>query len=222
MSEPTAEPTERFEAFLEAVGRAPVLPVLTIERPAQAAPLARALAAGGIAAIEITLRRPGALEAIAAAVEAAPELLVGAGTVLDEGQLESAAAAGARFAVSPGATAALLEAARGWDRPFLPGVASASEIMAALARGFRRLKFFPAAPLGGPAALRALAAPFPEVGFCPTGGITRDSAADYLRLDCVFCLGGSWIAPDKLVEAEAWDEIERLARESLAALKAPS
>jgi 2-dehydro-3-deoxyphosphogluconate aldolase/(4S)-4-hydroxy-2-oxoglutarate aldolase len=217
-----AEPTQHFEAFLEAVRLAPIIPVLTIERPAQAAPLARALAAGGIAAIEVTLRRPGAVEAIAAAAEAAPELLVGAGTVLDRDQLDSAAAAGARFAVSPGATPALLEAARGWEHPFLPGVASASEIMAALARGFRRLKFFPAAPLGGPAALKALAAPFPEVGFCPTGGITRDSAADYLRLDSVFCLGGSWIAPDKLIAAEAWDEIERLARDSLAALKAQS
>ncbi len=217
-----AEPTERFETFLDAVGRAPIIPVLTVEGPAQAAPLARALAAGGVAAIEITLRRPGALEAIAAAAEAAPELLVGAGTVLDQRQLESAAAAGARFAVSPGATPALLAAARGWAHPFLPGVASASEIMAALAQGFRRLKFFPAAPLGGPAALKALATPFPEVGFCPTGGITRDSAPEYLRLGSVFCLGGSWIAPDALIDAEAWDEIERLARESLTALKAPS
>ncbi|MDJ0944495.1 MAG: bifunctional 4-hydroxy-2-oxoglutarate aldolase/2-dehydro-3-deoxy-phosphogluconate aldolase [Kiloniellales bacterium] len=215
-----AEPNPRFQAFLQAVGRAPIIPVLTIERPAQAAPLARALAAGGVAAIEITLRRPGAPEAIAAAAEAAPELLVGAGTVLDGEQLDSAAAAGARFAVSPGATPALLEAARGWEHPFLPGVASASEVMAALAQGFRRLKFFPAAPLGGPAALKALAAPFPEVGFCPTGGISRDSAADYLRLDCVFCLGGSWIAPEPLIEAEAWDEIAGLARESLQALKA--
>ena len=135
-----AEPTPRFDAFLEAVGRAPIIPVLTIERPAQAAPLARALAAGGIAAIEVTLRRPGATEAIASAAEAAPELLVGAGTVLDRDQLESAAAAGARFAVSPGATPALLEAARGWEHPFLPGVASASEVMAALAQGFRRIR----------------------------------------------------------------------------------
>lgn len=214
-----AEPTERIEAFLEAVGRAPIIPVLTIERPELAAPLARALAAGGIAAIEITLRRPGATEAIAAAAEAAPDLLVGAGTVLDREQLDSAAAAGARFAVSPGATPALLDAASDWDHPFLPGVASASEIMAALAQGFRRLKFFPAAPLGGPAALKALAAPFPDVGFCPTGGITSDSAADYLGLDCVFCLGGSWIAPDKVIAAEAWDEIEGLARDSLAALQ---
>ncbi|MCG8596263.1 MAG: bifunctional 4-hydroxy-2-oxoglutarate aldolase/2-dehydro-3-deoxy-phosphogluconate aldolase [Kiloniellales bacterium] len=216
------EPDARFQAFLEAVRRAPIIPVLTIERPAQAAPLARALAAGGIAAIEITLRRPGALEAIAAAAEAAPDLLVGAGTVRDRDQLESAAAAGARFAVSPGATPALLDAARGWAQPFLPGVASASEVMAALAQGFRRLKFFPAAPLGGPTALKALAAPFPEVGFCPTGGITRDTAADYLRLDGVFCLGGSWIAPEKLIEAEAWSEIEGLARDGLEALKVPS
>jgi len=217
-----AEPTAQFSAFLEAVGRAPVIPVLTVERPAQAGPLARALAEGGLAAIEITLRRPGATEAIAAAAAAAPGLLVGAGTVLDRDQLDAAAAAGARFAVSPGATPALLDAARGWDCPFLPGVASASEVMAALAQGFRRLKFFPAAPLGGPAALKALAAPFPEVGFCPTGGITRDTAADYLRLDSVFCLGGSWIAPERLIEAEAWGEITRLARESLAALSGRS
>lgn len=206
------------DGFLDALRKAPLIPVLTIEDAEQGAPLAEALAAGGIKAIEITLRTAAAKEALAAAAAAVPELLVGAGTVLNGAQLSEAAAAGAGFAVSPGATPALLEAARAWDRPFLPGVASASEVMAAQARGFRLLKLFPAAPLGGPAALKALAGPFPEIRFCPTGGIGAAEAADYLKLGNVFCVGGSWIAPTELIRDAAWDEIEALARRSLTAL----
>lgn len=207
------------EAFLEAVRKAPIIPVLTIERAEQGAPLAEALAAGGITAIEVTLRTPAAREALAAAVEAVPDLLVGAGTILNGAHLESAADAGAAFGVSPGASAELLQAAAAWDRPFLPGVGSASEVMAAQAAGFRLLKLFPAAPLGGPAALKALGGPFPEVGFCPTGGISAQDALSYLKLGNVFCVGGSWVAPADLVRDGAWNEIERLARDSLAALR---
>ena len=210
--------TDKSEALLEALRKAPIIPVLTIDRAEQGAPLAEALAAGGITAIEITLRTPAAQAALTAAVEAVPDLLVGAGTILNGTQLQAAAAAGAAFGVSPGASAELLQAAAAWERPFLPGVASASEVMAAQAAGFRLLKLFPAAPLGGPAALKALGGPFPEVGFCPTGGISAEDAASYLTLGNVFCVGGSWVAPVDLVRDGAWDEIERLARDSLAAL----
>ena len=147
-----------------------------------------------------------------------PDLLVGAGTILDGAQLQAASDAGAAFGVSPGASAELLQAAAAWDRPFLPGVASASEVMAAQAAGFRLLKLFPAAPLGGPAALKALGGPFPEVGFCPTGGISARDAASYLKLGNVLCVGGSWVAPADLVRDGAWNKIEELARDSLAAL----
>ena len=186
------EPNARFQAFLEAVGRAPIIPVLTIERPVQAGPLARALAAGGIAAIEITLRRPGAVEAIAAAAEAAPDLLVGAGTVLDQNQLDSAAAAGARFAVSPGATPALLEAARGWDQPFLPGVASASETHGRAGPGLP-----PAQVLPRRAARRAGGAqgPWPHPSRRSASVRPAASPATRRRTTCGSAACSAWAAP---------------------------
>lgn len=193
--------------------RAPVIPVLTIEDAALAAPLARALVAGGLPVIEVTLRTPAALAAIAAmaAVEGAE---VGAGTLLAPADAAAAAAAGARFAVSPGTTAALLDAVAAAALPFLPGAATASEVMALLDRGHRVQKFFPAEVAGGLAALKALGGPLPQVAFCPTGGITPTLAPQYLALANVLCVGGSWVAPAAAVAARDWVRITALAREA--------
>lgn len=179
---------------IDAVMRlAPVIPVLVIEDAAHALPLARALVAGGLRVLEVTLRTPAALEAITemTKVEGA---VVGAGTVLDEAHLDAALAAGARFVVAPGLTERLTAAAIERSIPYLPGVASASDIMRGLDLGLTHFKFFPAAASGGTAALRALGGPFAPVRFCPTGGITADNAADYLALGQVLCVGGTWLA----------------------------
>jgi 2-dehydro-3-deoxyphosphogluconate aldolase/(4S)-4-hydroxy-2-oxoglutarate aldolase len=175
---------------------APVIPVLVIEDVATARPLAEALVAGGLPALEVTMRTPCALEAIAEmrSVEGA---VVGAGTVLNEEQLDQALAAGANFVVSPGLTERLGRAVIERGIPFLPGVATASEIMAALELGFTRLKFFPAEISGGAAALKAMAGPFGGIRFCPTGGVTQANAIDYLALPAVACVGGSWLAGPK-------------------------
>ena len=196
----------------------PVIPVLKIARVEDAVPLARALARSGLPAIEITLRTPAALEAIRTVAAEVPETVVGAGTILDSGQFGEAAAAGARFIVSPGFTPGLAEAAAASEVPLLPGAITPGEIMAAHEAGYSLLKFFPAGQAGGPAFLKALASPFAGIRFCPTGGVGVDNAADYLALENVVCVGGSWIAPDALVAAGKWDEIEALAREA-AALK---
>jgi 2-dehydro-3-deoxyphosphogluconate aldolase/(4S)-4-hydroxy-2-oxoglutarate aldolase len=194
----------------------PVIPVLKIADPDHAVPLARALARGGLPMIEITLRTAGALEAIRRVASEVQEAIVGAGTILDARQFDEAAKAGSKFIVSPGITRELLAAAGDSPVPLLPGAITPSEIMAAREAGLRFLKFFPAEQAGGAAFLKALASPIADVKFCPTGGISVRNAADYLRLPNVVCVGGSWIAPDDLVQAGRWDTIEMLAREARA------
>ena len=198
-----------------ACGLAPVIPVLTIADASQARPLAEALVAGGLPVLEVTLRTEAALDAIArmSAVEGA---VVGAGTLLRAGDAVAARAAGARFGVSPGASDTLLDACAGAELPLLPGAATASEIMRLRDRGHDIVKFFPAAANGGVPALRALQAPFPGLRFCPTGGITAAQAPDYLALDCVACIGASWVAPAELTAAGDWQEITRRAHQASA------
>ncbi len=190
---------------------APVIPVLVVETTEAAAPLARALVAGGLPALEVTLRTPAALDVIAemARVEGG---VVGAGTLLGPADVAAAKRAGARFGVAPGATPALLAACLEHDLPLLPGAATASEAMALAEQGWDMLKFFPAGPAGGPDYLRALAGPLPRITFCPTGGVSADNAGDYLALDNVACVGGSWVAPRALVAAGDWAGITTLAR----------
>lgn len=192
---------------------APVIPVLVIEDPAHAAPLARALVAGGLPVLEVTLRTPAAIDAIAE-MSAVPGARVGAGTVLSAHDVLRAKSAGATFAVSPGATAGLISACSAEALPLLPGAATASEVMALLEQGFRTMKFFPAGPAGGPAYLKALHGPLPQATFCPTGGVSPENARDYLSLPNVACVGGSWVAPAKLMAAGDWDGIVALAREA--------
>lgn len=193
---------------------APVVPVVVVDDAADAVPLARALVAGGLPAIEVTLRTPAALESIRAIAGAVPDAVVGAGTVLTPGQVAESVAAGARFLVSPGWTDALLEALRGSGVPFLPGVSTATEVVALLERGVREMKFFPAQAAGGTAYLRSLAGPLPQARFCPTGGIGPDTAPDYLALPNVGCVGGSWMLPADAIAARDWGRVERLAREA--------
>lgn len=193
-----------------------VLPVLTLGEPDTAVAVARALAAGGLRVLEVTLRTPQALAAITAIAAALPEVVVGVGTVRRPDDLRAAHDAGARFAVSPGLTPRLAAAAAGAPLPLVPGVATASEAMAAADAGLRTLKLFPAEAAGGRALLRALAEPLPELRFCPTGGIDGRSFRDYLALPNVLCVGGSWVAPRALVEARDWDAITTLAREATA------
>ena len=200
--------------------RSPVMPIITLHSVAHAVPLARALFDGGIRTAEVTLRTPVALDAIRAIRAEVPELVLGAGTVLNARDLENAARAGAAFAISPGSTPSLIAAAKAGPIPFLLGVATASEIMVALEAGFDHLKLFPATQLGGPDAIAAFAGPFPTVRFCPTGGINLVSATRYLALTNVVCVGGSWITPAAALARSDWSEIERLAREATA-LKAP-
>lgn len=205
---------QKTQALLEIMTAQPVIPVLKIDRAEQAAPLARALAQGGLPAIEITLRTPVALDAIRRIADEVPEALVGAGTILDADQFARAEAAGARFIVSPGATPELIDAAAASPVPLLPGAVTPSEIMAAAARGYKVLKFFPAEPAGGTAFLKALASPLSDIRFCPTGGIDAANALRYLALGNVICVGGSWVAPDGLIAEGRWSEIEALAREA--------
>ena len=197
---------------------APVVPVLAIENAAMAVPLARALVAGGLKAIEVTFRTPAALDSIRAIAGEVEGAVVGAGTVLTPAQVDEAVAAGCRFMVSPGASLDLLTAVRDCPIPLLPGAATASEAMTLLEQGYALQKFFPAEPAGGVAYLKALAAPLPAIRFCPTGGISRDNAGRYLELPNVICVGGSWVAPAERVAAGDWAGIEALARDA-AALK---
>lgn len=191
---------------------APVVPVVVVEDAADAVPLARALVAGGLPAIEVTLRTPAALDAIRAISAGVPDAVVGAGTVITPEQADEAVAAGARFLVSPGWTDALLDALRASGVPFLPGVSTTSEVVALLERGVREMKFFPAQAAGGTAYLKSLAGPLPQARFCPTGGIGIDSAPEYLALPNVACVGGSWMLPADAVAARDWERIEGLAR----------
>lgn len=191
--------------------RAPVIPVLTIEREADAAPLAHALVGGGLTVLEVTLRTPAALAAMRRIADEAPSALLGAGTVLNQRDYDAACAAGARFALSPGYVENLdLDPAT----PFIPGIATASELMRGLEAGYSVFKFFPAGPLGGPAALRALGGPLPAAKFCPTGGVDLQNARSYLDLPNVLCVGGSWVAPMRAIAAGEWAEIGALAAEA--------
>lgn len=200
------------EGLAEILALSPVVPVLTIEDAAQAVPLARALLEGGIGVVEVTLRTAAALDAIAA-MAGVPGMVVGAGTVLTPSQYEAVATAGARFVVSPGSSEAVLDAAARSGVPFLPGAATPSEVLALLEQGYRLQKFFPAEPAGGIPMLKALAAPIPDVRFCPTGGIGIGNARDYLALPNVVCVGGSWLTPAPALAAGDWRSITALAAE---------
>jgi 2-dehydro-3-deoxyphosphogluconate aldolase/(4S)-4-hydroxy-2-oxoglutarate aldolase len=200
--------------ILEIVGLAPVIPVLTITELEHAVPLARALSAGGLRVLEITLRTPVALAAIDAMRKAVPDAVIGVGTLTRAVDFAAADRVGAQFGVTPGLTPELAAASRGARFPLLPGVMTPTELIAARAAGFSVLKLFPAEQAGGVAMLRALGAPFPDVLFCPTGGITRASAPDYLELPNVVCVGGSWIAPRAMLAAGDWAGIEALARDA--------
>lgn len=191
--------------------RAPVIPVLTIDRPETAVPLARALAKGGLPVLEITLRTEAALQVLEIIAREVPEAIVGAGTVLNARQLEQVQRAGARFGVSPGCTTELASAVSTSGLPFLPGVQTISEAMTLADRGFSLLKFFPADIAGGTGWLRAAAAPLAGLRFCPTGGIGPETAPAYLALANVACVGGSWVAPKEAVSTGDWGRIERLA-----------
>ena len=198
----------------EILGMAPVIPVLTINELETAVPLARALVAGGLSVLEITLRTPVALAAITAMRKAIPDAIVGVGTLTRPVDFAAADRAGAQFGVTPGLTPELAAAARGARFPLLPGVMTPTELIIARAAGFNVLKLFPAHQAGGIAMLHALGAPFPDVLFCPTGGITRATAPDYLALSNVICVGGSWVAPAAMLTAGDWGGIETLARDA--------
>lgn len=207
--------SEKIDRIISA---APVIPVVTVRGAEDAVPLARALAAGGLPAIEVTLRTPGSLAALEAIAQNVPEAIAGAGTVLSRGQAKAAADAGASFLVSPGATDQLIEDMRSLEIPWLPGAATASEVMRLREAGIFRQKFFPAEQAGGAAMLKGWGAPLPDVVFCPTGGISAANAQDYLSLPNVGCVGGSWVAPAKLIAGKDWAGIQALA-EAAAALK---
>jgi 2-dehydro-3-deoxyphosphogluconate aldolase/(4S)-4-hydroxy-2-oxoglutarate aldolase len=191
-----------------------VIPVITIERAADGVPLARALARGGLAAIEVTLRTPEAPAAIAAIARDVPETVVGAGTILRAADVTRAREAGARFLVSPGLTSEIASAAIATGMPYLPGCITPSEVMAARELGLSLLKFFPAEPSGGVATLRQYAPVFAGIVFCPTGGLTQANASEYLALPNVAMVGGSWMAPAELIAAGAWNDITERARQA--------
>jgi 2-dehydro-3-deoxyphosphogluconate aldolase / (4S)-4-hydroxy-2-oxoglutarate aldolase len=190
----------------------PVIPVILIEEAADAVPLARALLEGGVSVLEVTLRTAAALEAIRRIRDAVPEAILGAGTVITGAQLDEVAALGVAFAVSPGATPGLLDAAASSPVPLLPGTATASEVMALLDRGYDQMKLFPAEAVGGVELLRSLASPLPAARFCPTGGIDAANAKSYLALPNVICVGGSWLVPRDALRDRDWGRITELAR----------
>ena len=197
----------------EICGLAPVIPVIVVNDVAHAVPLAQALVAGGLPVLEVTLRTPVALDVIRAMADV-PGGVVGAGTLLTPEDVRNAKAAGARFGVSPGVTERLVKACEEAELPLLGGTATVSEAMRLLERGYDVAKFFPAEANGGAKSLKAFAGPLPQMHFCPTGGVTPANAPDYLALPNVLCVGGSWVADPKLLEAGRWDEVERLAREA--------
>ena len=198
---------------------APVIPVITIDRIEDALPLGRALVAGGLPALEVTLRTPVAVEAIRLLAAECEGAVVGAGTIRNAADLAACHAAGARFAVSPGASPALLDAAAALPGlPLLPGCATPSEAMTLAERGYSMLKFFPADAAGGPAMLKAMSAPLPDIRFCPTGGVSLENAPDYLALPNVVTVGGSWVVPADRIRAGDWSAIETKAREAVSRL----
>lgn len=192
---------------------APIVPVLVVDDVAHARPLAEALVAGGLPALEVTLRTPAALDVIRAMSEV-PGGVVGAGTLITPEDVRAAKEAGAQFGVSPGATDTLIAACEAEGLPLLPGAATATEAMALLEKGYDMLKFFPAEASGGAPSLKAIGAPLPQISFCPTGGVSPSNARDYLSLSNVVCAGGSWVAPNAMVQSGDWAGIESLAREA--------
>ncbi len=206
---------------LEVMEDSPVIPVIVLTQQDHAVPLARALLAGGIRMLEVTLRTPVALACIEAIAREVPEAVVGAGTVRSAADAQAAAMAGARFAVSPGYTASVGKACHDLGLPLLPGVATGSEIMAAQEDGYTALKFFPALQAGGIAMLKAWQGPFGDVKFCPTGGVTGGNAGEFLRLPNVVCVGGSWLTPGEIVARGEWTHVTQLAQQA-AGLKRPA
>tara|TARA_R110002124_G_scaffold167742_3_gene335213 strand:- start:5393 stop:6031 length:639 start_codon:yes stop_codon:yes gene_type:complete len=206
--------TQNIDLLRPVLTRAPVVPVLIIEDANTAVSLARALVAGGLTALEVTLRTPAALDAIRAIADEVEGADIGAGTVLTPKQLEACVKAGARFLVSPGCAPNLLDAAKGSPAPLLPGVATASEAMQIMERGYTYMKFFPAEQAGGAPYLKALSSPLADLRFCPTGGVSLKNASEYLALPNVICVGGSWVAPKQSVVDGDWQTIENLAREA--------
>ena len=204
---------EKFSA-LQVMTDAPVIPVIVLNDVAHAVPMARALVAGGIRMLEVTLRTPQALACIETIAREVPEAVVGAGTVRSKADAQAAAAAGARFAVSPGYTSAVGKACRDAGLSLLPGVATGSEIMMAQEDGFTELKFFPAMQAGGPSMLKAWGGPFFDVRFCPTGGVTLQNAPEFLALPNVVCVGGSWLVPSDAVQQGDWARITQLAKDT--------
>ena len=204
---------------LQVMQDAPVIPVIVLNDVAHAVPMARALVAGGIRMLEVTLRTPQALACIEAIARDVPEAVVGAGTVRSKADAQAAARAGARFAVSPGFTPAVGQACRDVGLALLPGVATGSEIMVAQEEGFTELKFFPAMQAGGPAMLKAWSGPFFDVKFCPTGGVTLQNAPEFLALPNVVCVGGSWLVPAAAVAQGDWATVTQLARDTQALRK---
>lgn len=204
------------ETLLAYARRAPVIPVVTIDDARHAIPLARTLVEAGLPVVEVTLRTPPALDAIAAIARAVPEAIVAAGTVVRAGQIAEVVDAGAKFIVTPGTPPDLADALAGAAIPAMPGCATASEAIALASRGFAIVKFFPAGPSGGPAWLKSIAGPLPELRFCPTGGVDAANAGTYLALNNVVCVGGSWMAPAEAIAAGDFARIARLAREAAA------
>lgn len=200
----------------EILSLSPVMPVIALQRVADAVPLARALVKGGIRLLEVTLRTPVALDCVRAIKAEVPEAVVGVGTITTAADLEASLKAGAVFGVSPGASTALLKAAATSTLPFVPGVMTPSDVINALDAGFQTMKLFPAAQAGGLEMLKALAGPFPQVRFCPTGGVTLQSAPALLALKNVVCVGGSWLTPASLIDRGDWVSIENLARDAAA------
>lgn len=192
----------------------PIMPVLVIEHPDEAVPLAQALVAGGIRTLEVTLRTAAALDAVRAIRAAVPDAIVGVGTITRVSDIAAAVSAGAQFGVSPGLTPGILAATRSGTWPFLPGVMTPSDVLCAIEHGFDAMKFFPAEAAGGIAMLKSFAGPFTNIRFCPTGGIDLAKAREYLKQPNVTCVGGSWLAPAPLLLAKDWATIEQLAREA--------
>lgn len=209
----TLSPQDASKRTREICAMAPVIPVLVIDNADHARPMARALVAGGLPVLEITLRTPAALDVIRA-MTGVPGGVVGAGTLITPDDVRAAKAAGASFGVSPGATDQLLDACEAEGLPLLPGAATATEAMRLFARGYDMMKFFPAEASGGAPALKAIGAPLPQIAFCPTGGVSPDNVRDYLSLPNVICAGGSWVAPKDAAESGDWARIETLARDA--------
>jgi 2-dehydro-3-deoxyphosphogluconate aldolase/(4S)-4-hydroxy-2-oxoglutarate aldolase len=197
----------------------PVVPVLVINDVEKAVPLAKALMAGGIRVLEVTLRTPSAIDVIKRIAQEVPDSLIGAGTVTNAQQLKAVVDAGAKFAISPGMTADLLKAGMDSEIPLIPGISSTSDLMKGKDAGYTHMKFFPAEASGGVKAIKSISGPFPDITFCPTGGIGPTNYHDYLSLNNVKCVGGSWLAPDDAIESGDWDRITQLAKEAVAGAK---